>query len=262
MPLKADVDATIRECEMAGIRCGIATAQRLTPQTGAESAAIAGGLVAFAGVDSPLSQTYGIVKPVTDADVAAITAFYESRGATPRVFVSPLADPSLGQALAAAGFAPCEYESVLVSDSLDSSAAYDERIGIALDLDAWAMASAQAFTGRDSLTPSDLAIANVIAHSEGVFATEARVDGTIAATAAMDLRLGCAAFFAGSTLAPFRGHGWHAAMIRDRITRARDAGASIMRATARPMSASERNFIRCGFHVLYTRALWERRTPD
>ncbi len=262
MPLNHDVDATIRECEIAGIRCGIATAQRLTPQIGAACTEIAGGLVAFAGVDSPLSQTYGIVETVTNADVAAITAFYESRGATPRVFVTPLAHPSLGRALAAAGFAPCEYENMLASDSFDSYAAYDERVGIAPDLDAWAVASAQAFTGRDSLTPADMAIARVIAYSEGVHATEARDDGTLVATAAMDVRLGCAGLFAGSTLEPFRGRGWHVAMIRDRIARARDAGARLMRATARPSSASERNFIRCGFAVLYTRALWERDARD
>ncbi|MBV9334075.1 MAG: hypothetical protein JO146_08700 [Candidatus Eremiobacteraeota bacterium] len=259
MPLKDDVDATIRDCEIAGIRCAIATSQRLSPQTGAACAEIAGGLIAFAGADSPLSQAYGIVGPVTDADVAAIASFYEGRGATARVFVTPLSDSSLGRALAASGFAPCEYENVLASDSFDPHAAYDDHIGVAPDLDVWAAASAQAFTGRASLTPADMAIARVIAYSDGVCATEARVDGTLVGTAAMDVRLGCAALFAGSTLEPFRGHGWHVAMIRDRIARARDAGARLMRATARPRSISERNFIRCGFSVLYTRALWERR---
>jgi hypothetical protein len=258
----SDVDETIRRCEIAGIRCGLATARRLTPEAGVDEIEIGGGLAAFAGAGSPFSQVYGVVAPVSAGDVVTITAFYETRGATPRVYVSPLADASLAVELAAAGYAPCEYENVLASESFDSAGAYDDRIGIAADLDAWAVASAQAFTGRDSLGPDDLAIAKIIAFSEGVYSTQAVADGTIVATAAMDIKDGCAGLFAGSTLPPYRGCGWQTALIRDRIARSRDEGARLMRATARPRSASERNFIRCGFGVLYTRVLWERRARD
>jgi len=223
---------------------------------------IGGGLAAFAGAGSPFSQVYGAVAPVSSKDVAAITAFFETRRATPRVYVSPLADASLAVQLAAGGYVPCEYENVLASDSFDSAAAFDERIGIAADLEALAVASAQAFTGRESLSAADVAVARVIAFSEGVYATQALVDGTIAATAAMDIRDGCAALFAGSTLPAFRGCGWQTALIRDRIARARDGGARLLRATARPMSISERNFIRCGFRPLYTRLLWECEARD
>ena len=254
-----EVEETIRRCEIAGIGRGLAAARRLLPETGVTSIEIGGGLAAFAGADSPFSQVYGIVAPVGANDVAAITAFYETRGATPRVFVSPLSDASLARELAAAGYAPCEYENVLASDSFGAYAVYDERIGIASDLDAWAVASTRAFTGLDSPGPADLAVARILAHSESVYPTEALVDDTIVATAAMALEDGCASFFAGSTLPAFRGCGWHTALIRDRIARAHDGGARLMRATARPLSDSERHFIRCGFQVLYTRALWERR---
>ncbi|MBV8066862.1 MAG: hypothetical protein JO113_02710 [Candidatus Eremiobacteraeota bacterium] len=259
MLLTRDLDDTIRRCEIAGIRSGIATASRLTPHVGVAGTEIAGGLAAFTGVDSPLSQVYGIVARVTGGDIAAITTFYASRGAAPRVFVSPLADPSLGLELAAAGYAPCEYENVLVSDAFEQHARADERIAAAADLDAWALASAQAFTGRDSLEPADVAIAKLIAYSAGVCSLEARENGAIVATAAMDFRDGCAGLFAGSTLPAFRGHGWQIAMTRDRIARAHNGGARFMRATARPMSVSERNLHRCGFVTLYTRALWERK---
>jgi GNAT superfamily N-acetyltransferase len=239
----------------------MATARRLMPDAGVDGMEIAGGLAAFTGADSPLSQVYGIVEPVTAEDVATITAFYETRGAIPRVFVSPLADASLASALAAAGYAPCEYENVLASDSFDAAAS-DERIGIATDRSAWAVASAKAFTGVDTVGPADLAIAHIIAFSDGVYATEARDDGTIVATAAMDVKDGCAGLFAGSTLPAYRGRGWQLAMIRDRVARARDRGARLMRAHARTTSVSERNFIRCGFQALYTRALWERQRRD
>jgi GNAT superfamily N-acetyltransferase len=259
--LTRDLDEAIRECEIAGIRSGIETVRRLRPEIGAAGIEVAGGLVAFTGVDSPLSQAVGIGSSaaVTDDEIARVADFYESRGATPRVFVTPLADPSLGRALAAAGYAPSEYENVLASDDFGSHALRDDRIAIATDLDAWARASAQAFTDRETLEPGDELIATIIASSEGVCPLEARDGAAVAATAAMDLRNGCAGLFAGSTMPGFRGRGWHVAMIRDRIARARDAGARLMRATARPASTSERNFQRCGFVTLYTRALWERK---
>jgi GNAT superfamily N-acetyltransferase len=258
--LTQELDATIVRCEIAGIRSGIDAAQRLSPESDFGSIEVAGGLVAFTGVESPLSQAVGIgaFEPVTEDDVARITAFYESRGATPRVFVTPLADSSLGTLLPAAGYTPCEYENVLASDSFEAHALHDDRIGVTVDAREWARASAQAFTGRDVLEPKDEAIALLIATSDEVIALEAREDGAIVATSAMDVRGECAGLFAGSTMPDFRGRGWHVAMIRERIARARDAGVRFLRATARPGSPSERNFVRCGFTPLYTRVLWER----
>jgi GNAT superfamily N-acetyltransferase len=65
-----------------------------------------------------------------------------------------------------------------------------------------------------------------------------------------------ATLFAGSTHPAFRRQGWHTELIRDRVARARDAGARLVHAPAGPGSASERNFLRCGFIRLYTRVLW------
>ncbi|MGC1381780.1 MAG: hypothetical protein WA814_12245 [Candidatus Baltobacteraceae bacterium] len=259
MLLTKELDAAIGRAEIAGIRNAIATTRRLAPQIGAESIEIAGGLVAFTGADSPLSQAYGVGadEPVTADGVAAITTFYESRGATPRVFVTPLADSTLARTLAAAGYAPAEYENVLAGGDLETHARFDDRISPATDLHAWARASAQAFMDRSEPEPGEEFIGLVIASSASVLPLEARVDGAIVATAAMDASAQCAGLFAGSTMPAFRNRGWHLVMIRDRIARARDAGARFVRATAKPASASERNFYRCGFTTLYTRVLWE-----
>jgi hypothetical protein len=258
--LTRELDETIRRCEIAGIRSGIETVRRLYPEERAASVEIAGGLAVFTGVDSPLSQTYGVgtLAPVTAEEVAQITEFYQSRGATPRVFVTPMADPTLGRILAAAGYAPTEYENVMASDEFNAHALYGNRIGVARDVGEWARASAQGFTDLETLAPGDERIARVLAFSEGVSALEARDGDAIVATAAMDLRGECSAMFAGSTMRGHRQHGLHLALIRDRIARARDGGARLMRATARPASSSERNFHRCGFVTLYTRVLWER----
>lgn len=261
MLLTRELDEVIRRCEIAGIRTGVATMQRLRPEIGAEAIEIAGGLVAFSGAESPLSQAVGVAAaaPIARDEVECIIKFYQTRGTAPRVFVTPLSHPTLGRELAAAGFAPCEYESVLASNEFERHARVDARSGVAADLHEWSRASAEAFVHPAALKPGDELIALTIASSLGVLPLEMREDGAIVATAAMDVRDGCAGLFAGSVVANFRGGGRHCALIRDRIARARDAGARFMRATARPASASERNFVRCGFTTLYTRALWERK---
>lgn len=259
--LTRELDETLRRAELAGTRCGVETVQRLYPEVGAASIEVAGGFALFTGTDSPLSQAYGVgvAMPVTVGDVDRITDFYQTLGASPRVYVTPLSDATLGAALASAGYAPSEYENVLASRDFDANAIRDERIGVAADLAAWARASARGFTDADELAPGEDAIAVILASSDGVVPLEAHEGDAIVATSALDVRDGCAALFAGSTMAAHRGRGWHLAMIRDRIARARDAGATLLRATARPASVSERNFLRCGFHTLYTRVLWERK---
>jgi GNAT superfamily N-acetyltransferase len=263
--LTPELEAAILQSERSGIRTAVSTVQRLYPETGAAYLEIAGGLAAFTGPESPLSEAYGVgaTASVSDDDVARITEFYESRNAKPRVYVTPFSHPSLATALAAAGYVPAEYVNFLASDNFRLHAARDERIAPASDFAAWAVASTQAFSsGGPGERSGDSRIATILVQSEGVLPLELRVDGTIVATAAMDCRDGCATLFGGSTLRGFRGRGLHAALIRERIARARDAGAQFMRAGADPGSVSERNFHRCGFTTLYTRTLWERRHPD
>jgi len=259
--LTTELEETIRRCEIAGIRNAVATTARLRPDFGAEEIEVCGGLVAFTGIESPMSQAAGVgtAEPVRREDVEQIVTFYESRGTSPRVFVTPFSHPTLGRELAAAGFAPCEYENIMASDDFGDWAQRDPRVVVATDFQAWAHASAEAFMHPETPQHGDDLIACIIASSPGVWPLEMRDGATIVATAAMDLQQGCAGLFAGSVVPAFRGRGFHVALINDRIARAREAGASFMRATARPASPSERNFRRSGFTPLYTRVLWERR---
>ncbi len=250
---------TIARAELEGIRSGIARVARLFADAGAECIEVAGGVAAFAGVASPFSRAFGIgvLSLIRGGDVARITEFYESRSATPRVFVTPLTDPALGRALAAAGFAPVEYDNVLVATDPDAHALRDERISVASDLEGWIRASVAGFAERRTVAHDDT-VARVLASNPAAIVLEARENGAVVATAVMTVRGECAALIAGSTLPEYRHRGWQIAMIRDRIARARNAGARIVYAAAAPGSASERNFHRCGFATIYTRARWDR----
>ena len=202
----------------------------------------------------------GACGPVSASEIAKITEFYASRGATPMVFVTPAADPSLQRKLIAAGYVAGEREQgLLASDDLIAHAQRDHRIVIGHDLAAWAKASAAAFLDRDQLEPGDDVIALILATTEGTVPLEVRHGDKIIATGAMSVSGEHATLFAGSTHTAFRRQGWHITLIRDRVARAREAGARFVRATAGPGSPSERNFVRCGFVRIYTRVLWERR---
>ena len=258
--MNSDVEEIVRQCEIVGIRSAVETAGRAFPHLEATSLEVAGGLAAFTGSGSALSQVYGLgaAGPVGRDDIDRITAFYEFRDATPRVFVAESAHPSLASSLAEAGYTPVEWENVLVSDDVRTHAQRDERIAPARDINEWALASAEGFRGDNPEEQLDDFIARMIVSPTGVLALEARDGDEIVATAVMHALVPCASLFAGSTLRPHRGRGWHIALIRDRIARAQEAGATLMRATAKAESISERNFARCGFVTLHTRALWER----
>jgi hypothetical protein len=159
--------------------------------------------------------------------------------------------------LAVAGYAPADYDNFLIAADPDAHALHSHDVAIARDLQAWIRASVLGFADRPGVAHDD-SVARIVVSTPGVIALEARYEGTIVATAAMSVRGECAALFAGSTLPEHRHRGWQIAMIRDRIARARDAGARIIHAAAAPAGTSERNFHRCGFTTLYTRTRWDR----
>ncbi|MGA8576781.1 MAG: GNAT family N-acetyltransferase [Candidatus Cybelea sp.] len=259
--LTRELHETIGSAEITGIRSTIASVQRLFPEAHAARIDVAGGVAAFAGADSPLSKAFGIgtFGSVSADDVACVSEFYESRNAVARIFVTPLADPALGATLAQAGYEPAEYDSVMVAVDPERHALRDDRIAVAADVGSWARASVDGFMDRDRNLHDD-SLARIVGSAQGVIPLEAREDGTIVATAALTVRGECASLIAGSTLREFRRRGLHLALIRDRLARALHAGARIIFAAAAPASASERNFHRCGFVTLYTRARWDRQT--
>jgi hypothetical protein len=74
----------------------------------------------------------------------------------------------------------------------------------------------------------------------------------------MFVRDGIAGLFGASTLMEFRRRGVQRELIRVRMDTARRAGCEIALTFARPGSVSERNLLRDGFAVAYTRTKYTR----
>jgi hypothetical protein len=253
-----NVARNIERGAIDGCRACVTAARDVAPQVNADTLEIAGGIAGFAGEGSPLSEACGIgvFDDVTPDDVARLTQFYVERATVPRVLVSPLCSLALTDELARAGYRPVEYQNVFLRE-IAGDDERDERIAVAQDHSMWGHASASGFLGREAEGDEAL-IGTIIARAATMIPLEARVDGAVVATAAMDVRGEIAGLHGASTMPSARRQGWQGIFIRDRAARARELGARYVYGVAGIGSASERNFRRAGFDVLYTRTLWER----
>jgi GNAT superfamily N-acetyltransferase len=254
----------IERGEVLGWRSCLEHGRSAFPDRGIAITEIAGAPVCFAGVDSPFSQSVGLGlnAAVSDEHIQAITEFYHSQSAPARLVTSPVAGDELSRKLIAHGFTVEEYENVLAGDVRRMDGEHDPRVDVCTDAELWAEYSARAF--EDGAEPSNALrfISILIASHPDVSALILRENGEIVTTGCLGIeRNGVAGFFGTSTSPAARGRGYQTALIRDRIARARERGAVLARASARPGSASERNFRRCGFQVLYTRTTWIRALP-
>jgi GNAT superfamily N-acetyltransferase len=90
----------------------------------------------------------------------------------------------------------------------------------------------------------------------------AYVDGRLAGGATVAIRGRIAGLFGASTLPDFRRQGVQTALLIARLRRAAEEGCDLAVSLAAPGSVSQRNIIRHGFRVLYTRVKFERVGAD
>lgn len=264
--MRIDVDfcKRIERAEARGLRGAIEHGRTAFPDRDLLVTEIGGATVCFAGADSPFSQTLGvgIDTEFSGRDVEAIVEFYHSRATSARVYTSPVAGEALSSEFARRGFEVEEYVALLAANLTEVTGQRDARIDVCNDEQLWANRSALAFNDGKAVPEPMLLIGRIMASHPTVTPLALHENGQIVTTGCMALEDdGIAAFFATSTMPQARGRGYQAAMIGDRIARAREAGALIVRAGAKPGSASERNFRRAGFEVLYTQTVWILRPP-
>ncbi|GGO41071.1 GNAT family N-acetyltransferase [Deinococcus humi] len=119
--------------------------------------------------------------------------------------------------------------------------------------DAWATLAAQGFgLGTEK-------IMMVVGHAPGTQLFVADVNGTPAATAALSVTEGIAAFHGTATLPKFRGRGLQTALLAHRLQGAAAAGASLASVFVTPGTGSERNVERAGFRLVGARLTLTRR---
>ncbi len=237
---------------------------RVAPESRAAWMTDGGAYAMFDGVDSPLTQTFGLgmFGPVTAAQLERIEAFFDERGAATFHEVSPLADPSALALLTGRGYAPFEFTSVLyqpLSESVPSvSQGLRVRVAEASEREAWARASAAGWSEFPELEAFMLGFGRVAAAGEGTLPFVAERDGRIVATAMMVVHDGVALLAGASTIPAERGRGAQSALLSARLRMAVSRGCDIAAMGAQPGSGSQRNAERNGFRIAYTRLKWRK----
>jgi GNAT superfamily N-acetyltransferase len=117
----------------------------------------------------------------------------------------------------------------------------------------WAALAARGFG------PGTEEIMSVVAHAPGTQLFVAELNGTPAATAAMSLTEGIAAFHGTATLPEFRAQGLQTALLAHRLRFAAQAGADLASVFVTPGTGSERNVERAGFRLVGARLTLSRR---
>jgi GNAT superfamily N-acetyltransferase len=231
----------------------------------------AGGVMGFHEPGSWQNQAscVGLDGPVDDGEVDAMIDFYVSRGVEPRVELSPFADPSLINALGERGFVVREFEHVLArelppGEDIEAQLPFGRPAGLELSLvdksDAEAVERAVVATIQGFYPDGDLPEAMVDACRttlllDSTMTFIATIDGVLAAAGSLSCTSPVASLMGVSTAAQFRQRGIQQVLIAARLTAARERGCVLTTIGSRPGMSTERNAIRLGFRVAYTKVI-------
>ena len=235
---------------------------RHQPEAGATWQRIGGTFAMFAGVGSPITQTFGLGmhEPLADGDLDAIEQFFKTRGSSVFHEVCPLAGVEVCGKLAARGYKPIELSSVLFRDlaaepatgtaSLIRVRAVDRN-----ESESYAQIAARGWFETPEVVPMLLGFARSSVEVGRCFIAE--LDGEPIATGALFIHNDVALLAGASTVPEGRRRGAQSALLDARLRTAASSGCTIAMVVAAPGSASQRNAERNGFRIAYTRMKWQ-----
>lgn len=216
------------------------------------------GVAVFAGADSPLTHAVGLgmLGQVFPTEIDKLETFFEERGANPRVWLCPFADPSLIETLGARGYRLSRFQNVLVR-AIDAPApltnlspeviverAAPDEAGL------WAKTIVEASEDGPGTTAQ---VAMTLFHRPSSAEFLARIGDEVIAAASVHVHDGVAFLSSAATLKPFRGRGAHGALLQARLAYAAEHGCDLALASTAPGAPSQRNAERAGFRVIYTK---------
>ena len=243
---------------------------KLFPASGARWIERAGAYAMFDGVESPLTQTFGLglFDTVTPADLEALEKFFAERGAPVFHEVSPLADAKLVALLNERGYHPFEFTSVMfrpLTKGARIATEVSEKIRVRRaregEQEMWARTAAAGWGEFEELADFMLELSLISARREGALSFLAELDGRAVATGGLFVGEGVALLAGASTIPEGRKRGAQLALLDARLRYAASEGCDLAMMCALPGSASQRNAERQGFRIAYTRAKWRLNRP-
>jgi len=229
-----------------------------------------GGLAVYSAPNSPVNKVLGLGLGVecSDDDLDAIEDFYAQRGCPVQIELCPLASPDVSSRLSKRGYVLQAFENELArvapAEPVQLTSDADIRVEAGAAEHPWLEVVAEGFAVPDQIRPGDppvphdavAAIGDVMrlfVHPE-IVRYVAHVDGHAASAAVSFVKDGVLCIAGTATRHAFRRRGLQRAIIARVMNDGRDK-ADLIIATTAPGSVSQRTFERCGFRVVYTRAI-------
>jgi hypothetical protein len=235
---------------------------RREPYSGAIRTTIAGTMAMFAGVGSPITQTFclGMQDKPAERDMDAIERFFTSRGSQVCHEVSPHAGVDVLAMLAGRGYKPIEISNVLYQ-SIDQFAPITVNPGLRVrpveqrEADVYGGVSVRGWSEMPEVIPFIHGFALSSVEVASCFIAE--LDGEAIANAALFMHGGVALLAGASTVPEGRRKGAQQALLDARLRTAAAKGCDLAMVVTAAGSASQRNSERNGFKVAYTRTKWQ-----
>jgi GNAT superfamily N-acetyltransferase len=236
---------------------------RVDPESGSAWIECAGACAVFDGVDSPVTQSFGlgIFEEPPAESMDKMERFFFDRGAAAMHEVCPLAGVATIDLLCSRGYRPLEISSVLYQPIGPQASSDDGPITVraigAEEAPLWTKVNARGWTQDHPEFRSFLEdFGGLIAAREQSVCFLAEVDGQPGAAGVLFLNDGVALFGGAATVPEMRRRGLQAALLRARMRYAVEHGCDMAMMVTEAGSQSQRNAERVGFRIAYTRIKW------
>jgi GNAT superfamily N-acetyltransferase len=224
---------------------------------------VAGGRAIYLGPRSPYSVAIGVGLEglVGVEDLERIEAHLGAGGGAIRIELNPFCEPSLAVKLSTRGYrverflqvwwrSPSPVPPPVPGVEVRPLHPGEERL--------WSELFFLCFVGRPTASEVELAGGLGIAHTEGNTCFLALQDGEPRGVGVVSATEGVALLSADGVAPAFRGHGLQLALIQARMAWAAERGCDVVTASTEPLTASQRNYERAGFHCAYPKLVMMR----
>lgn len=245
----------------------VETRAKMFPESGAEWIEVAGTYAMFDGIESPLTQTFGlgIFEEVTENELKTLEIFFKKHDAPVFHEVSPMADASVLELLNRRGYQPIELTSILylpLESANFSAAPKNENLKTRIiekgEEKLWAQTSSNGWaTEMEGLAEFMLEFGTIGASSAGAFPFLGELNGEPVSTGSLYIYDEVAILAGASTVPEARRQGAQNALLNARLKYAFENGCRLAIMGASPGSQSQRNAETNGFRIAYTRTKWQ-----
>jgi GNAT superfamily N-acetyltransferase len=238
--------------------------RRLFPDSGAGWIECGGAQAAFDGIDSPITQSFGLglFEELSASTLDVIERFFLDRGAPVFHEVSPLAGTAALELLHKRHYKAIESSNVVYRSVEPPSAQHPSNIRVRVigpdEARSWSEISARGWGHEHpELQKFILELGAISAAREQGQCFLAELDGQAGAAGLLCVHDGVALFGGASTVPELRRRGLQTALLHERMRYAFEHGCDLAMMAALPGSESQRNAERRGFQIAYTRTKWQ-----